>query len=175
MSIGRSPRSTTYLVHHLDANPLMVASDVTDAMGLKAPEISLSKFRWEQTQQHHNQALQSGFVQGIRNASLNPEGFGKYTMKNSFTKTYFQDLKLHTHNYAKLWPWIGKEIAADTGNFGVYTQWENFNPDSSGVIKYESLIDRTEAQGVINRNEALQVYTKSMMGEVNFFDSIKTI
>ncbi|WAR02171.1 hypothetical protein MAR_008729 [Mya arenaria] len=54
-----------------------------------------------------------------------------------------------------------------SGNFGVYTQWENFNPDSSGVIKYESLIDRTEAQGVINRNEALQVYTKSMMGELS--------
>ncbi|WAR02118.1 hypothetical protein MAR_008676 [Mya arenaria] len=68
-------------------------------------------------------------------------------------------------------------LTFEKGNFGVYTKWvqENFSPDSSGVTKYETLINNAEAQGVINRNEALEVYTKSMMGEVNFFDSIKTM
>ncbi|WAR02170.1 hypothetical protein MAR_008728 [Mya arenaria] len=239
MSIGRSPRSATHLVHHLDASPLMVAADVTDARGLKAPKTLLSEYLWQQTQQHHNQALQSGFVQGIRNASLNPEGFGGYMLQDSvfcykasnniaiaesnatdpfikhfLEKRYYHALfntwhiedasgiKLgqacaayiaHEHNVAmnlnsvyfvvalipcaKLWPWIGQQIAADTGNFGVYTKWvqENFSPDSSGVTKYETLINNAEAQGVINRNEALEIYRTSMMGEVNFFGSIKTI
>ncbi|XP_052798102.1 uncharacterized protein LOC128230119 [Mya arenaria] len=245
MSVGRSPRSATHLVHHLDASPFMVAADVTDAIGVQSPEILLSEYLWQQTQQYHNQALQTGFVQGIRNATLNPESFGGYMLQDSMFcyeasknidlaesnatdpiikqflqkrfqsyKDYFQSLfntwhivdasgiKLdqactayiaHEHDVAmnrnsvyfvvallpcaKLWPWIGQQIAADTGNFGVYTKWvqENFSPDSSGVTKYETLINNAEAQGVINRNEALEVYTKSMMGEVNFFGSIKTI
>ncbi|XP_052800069.1 uncharacterized protein LOC128231370 [Mya arenaria] len=245
MSVGRSPRSATHLVHHLDASPLMVAADVIDAISFKTTEILLSEYLWQQTQQYHIQALQSGFVHGIRSASLDPEGFGGFMLQDSvfcyeasnniaiaesnatdpFIKQFLQEkfqayqdyyqalihtwhienvsgIKLgqacsayiaHEHdvamNYnsvyfvvalipcAKLWPWIGQQIAADTGNFGVYTKWvqENFSPDSSGVTKYETLINNAEAQGVINRNEALEIYTKSMIGEVNFFSSIKTI
>ncbi|XP_052799156.1 uncharacterized protein LOC128230756 [Mya arenaria] len=182
MSIGRSPRSATHLVHHLDASTLMVAADVTDAISFKVTEILLSEYLWQQTQQYHNQALQSGFVQGIRNATLDPESFRGFMLQDSvfcyeaskniaiaesnttdpFIKQFLQEqfqayqdyyqalfntwhienvsgIKLgqacsayiaHEHEVAmhynsvyfvvalipcaKLWPWIGQQIAADT-------------------------------------------------------------
>ncbi|WAR02168.1 hypothetical protein MAR_008726 [Mya arenaria] len=220
MSVGRSPRSATHLVHHLDASPFMVAADVTDAIGVQSPEILLSEYLWQQTQQYHNQALQTGFVQGIRNATLNPESFGGYMLQDSmfcyeasknidlaesnatdpiikqFLQKRFQSYKDYFQSLFNTWhivdasgikldqactAYIAHEhdvaMNRNSGNFGVYTKWvqENFSPDSSGVTKYETLINNAEAQGVINRNEALEVYTKSMMGEVNFFGSIKTI
>ncbi|XP_052797733.1 uncharacterized protein LOC128229882 isoform X1 [Mya arenaria] len=75
---------------------------------------------------------------------------------------------------AKLWPWIGKQIKADTGNFGVYTEWvrENFDPNNHGSDKYETMINNAAAQGHIDKSQALKVYMNSMMGEVEFFNSI---
>ncbi|KAH3819073.1 uncharacterized protein LOC127831628 [Dreissena polymorpha] len=76
---------------------------------------------------------------------------------------------------AKLWPWIGQQINAIGGSFGVYDEWvkANFNPDSSGVEKYEKLINTAEQDGHIDRKIALDVYTASMKGEAGFFGSIK--
>ncbi|XP_052286866.1 uncharacterized protein LOC127882336 [Dreissena polymorpha] len=75
---------------------------------------------------------------------------------------------------AKLWPWIGEKIKAKVADFGVYTRWvkENFNPDSSAV-EYEKLINAAFDLGIITKEEALNVYEKSMKGEAEFFSSIK--
>ncbi|XP_052802120.1 uncharacterized protein LOC128232534 [Mya arenaria] len=75
---------------------------------------------------------------------------------------------------AKLWPWIGKQIKADTGNFGVYTEWvrENFDPNNHGSDKYETMLNNAAAQGHIDKSQALKVYMNSMIGEVEFFNSI---
>ena len=60
------------------------------------------------------------------------------------------------------------------GDFGVYTQWVryDFDPDMSSAAKYEALIDAAEQQGNIVRDTALQVYTASVMSEVEFFDDV---
>ncbi|XP_045192634.2 uncharacterized protein LOC123548979 [Mercenaria mercenaria] len=75
---------------------------------------------------------------------------------------------------ARLWPWLGGQIGADTGNFGVYNKWvtENLNPGSHGYEKYEAVINNAAEQGLIDSQMALQVYTRSMQGEVGFFSSV---
>jgi len=57
------------------------------------------------------------------------------------------------------------------GDSGVYTQWVryDFDPNISPAAKYEALIDAAYRQGNIVRDTALQVYTASVMSEVEFF------
>ncbi|XP_045192636.1 uncharacterized protein LOC123548980 [Mercenaria mercenaria] len=75
---------------------------------------------------------------------------------------------------ARLWPWLGGQIDAETRNFGVYSKWvtENLNPGSRGYEKYEAVINNAAEQGLIDSQKALQVYTRSMQGEVDFFSSV---
>jgi hypothetical protein len=60
------------------------------------------------------------------------------------------------------------------GNFGVYKKWvmENLDPDYHGYSKYEKVINAAFVEGRINLNVALDVYTRSMQGEVAFFSSV---
>ncbi|XP_045208400.2 uncharacterized protein LOC123560228 [Mercenaria mercenaria] len=79
---------------------------------------------------------------------------------------------------ARLWPWLGQQIGADSGKFGIYNKWvqENLNPSYTGYTTYEQVINEAFANGTITKEKALQVYGESMMGEVAFFNSVsKTI
>ncbi|XP_045193184.2 uncharacterized protein LOC123549293 [Mercenaria mercenaria] len=79
---------------------------------------------------------------------------------------------------ARLWPWLGQKIGADSGKFGIYNKWvqENLDPNYTGYTKYEKVINDAFTKGTITKEKALQVYGESMMGEVAFFNSVyKTI
>lgn len=61
--------------------------------------------------------------------------------------------------------------------FGVYTEWvnDNLDPNDTGAEKYEKLINNAETTGYLDRQQALEVYAKSMEGEAAFFESVKTV
>lgn len=241
-----SPRRVTEHAHHLAGSQLALryakeAALVKEKFGV----IPLSEYLWEATTNYRQEAYQSGFIQGLKKISLNPEGFGGYMIqdvaycysakesidiaanraKDSDVKTFLQkrsdsyksycaelfktwhidnpacvslsqsckDYVNHEKNVAtsydsiymiialipcaKLWPWLGQQIGAGEGNFGVYTDWVriNLNPDSSGVQKYEKIINDADKTGHITRDLALAVYKGSMKGEADFFSSISTM
>lgn len=60
------------------------------------------------------------------------------------------------------------------GDFGVYTHWvrNEFYPDMSPAAEYEAIINAAEQQRHIVRDTALQVYTSSMISEVEFFADV---
>ena len=75
---------------------------------------------------------------------------------------------------AKLWPWLGQQIGAKHGNFGVYTKWvsENLDPDDKGYEKWEQQAQWAYEAGKITAEKALDIFSTSMRNEANFFNSV---
>ncbi|XP_060552923.1 uncharacterized protein LOC132714159 [Ruditapes philippinarum] len=199
----------------------------------------IADYLWNESKSFQQAALNSAFVQGLKNVSLNPSDFGAYMIQdavymymskefidvavgktidpdlkqflqekaNSYESLYL-DLFKKWHiadprgiilgtgcqNYVnhlkdvvntkdpiylvvamipcvKLWPWLGDQIDADFGHFGVYTKWikEDFDPDYKGYKLYENMVNNVYKEGTVDKDEALVVYQASMKGEVDFF------
>ena len=71
----------------------------------------------------------------------------------------------------RLWPWLGKEMRKTSTNFGVYKEWidENFAEGSTTLEDFVNAHSDT-----IDWKTALDVYTKSMEGEYELFNSAAT-
>ena len=74
----------------------------------------------------------------------------------------------------KLWPWLGQQIGAMDGNFGVYTLWarENLDPESTGYKKYEQQVQWAYEAGTVTAEKALEIFSTTMRDEANFFNSV---
>lgn len=90
MATGRSPRSATHLVHHLESHHFLKPSVEVPKKDVQL----LSEYLWSQTTKYQEAALQSEYVQGLKNASLNPEGFGKVLLCFIFLKEKYIPFKL---------------------------------------------------------------------------------
>lgn len=75
----------------------------------------------------------------------------------------------------RLWPWIGQQINLQNHQYGVYTDWVNYNfdPTYDGYKKLEVMTNEFYAKGLIDKDKALHYYAKSIEGEAAFFDSVK--
>ncbi|OWF39039.1 uncharacterized protein LOC110465566 [Mizuhopecten yessoensis] len=73
----------------------------------------------------------------------------------------------------KLWPWLGQQL--QSANHGVYDDWfnSNFDPQYEGYKALDALVDAADVKQTISRNKALEVYTRCMLGEYEFFDSVQ--
>ncbi|XP_021377136.1 uncharacterized protein LOC110465551 isoform X2 [Mizuhopecten yessoensis] len=73
----------------------------------------------------------------------------------------------------KLWPWLGQQMSSF--DHGVYTEWYNayFDPQYDGYKALDIFVDEADASKTINRTKALQVFTRCMEGEYEFFNSVQ--
>lgn len=74
----------------------------------------------------------------------------------------------------KLWPWIGEQIGVGKKHFGIYNKWveENWDPNINVHLEFEKVANDAFINGKITKKKALDVYRKSMRGEVEFFNSV---
>ncbi|CAC5425770.1 unnamed protein product [Mytilus coruscus] len=74
----------------------------------------------------------------------------------------------------RLWPWIGQKLKEANHCFGAYTDWvnTNFKPTSEGYKKLEVLVNAALAKKKIEKQKALNIYSKCMNGEADFFGSV---
>ncbi|XP_052092445.1 uncharacterized protein LOC127728903 [Mytilus californianus] len=74
----------------------------------------------------------------------------------------------------RLWPWLGLALNTHPHQFGPYKDWvmKYFSPVYAGYHKFEDIANAGYVKGKINKDKALQIYTKSMDGEAVFFNSI---
>ncbi|XP_060080321.1 uncharacterized protein LOC132559715 isoform X2 [Ylistrum balloti] len=71
----------------------------------------------------------------------------------------------------KLWPWLGKQL--EQGDHGVYNEWyqNNFDPTYDGYKVLDAFVDDAAAQGTIDDVKAMEVFSRCMQGEYEFFNS----
>ncbi|VDI32425.1 Hypothetical predicted protein [Mytilus galloprovincialis] len=178
---------------------------------------------WTETKDTRTIALNTNFVQGVKDGMLHPTSFVAAKRaemcplkifldhESSSYKSYYEDLfdKWHIRDgkaielgkecqeyvdtvadvaskddayymlvalipCARLWPWLGQQLTAAKDNFGAYTDWvnSNFDPSSKGYKKLEVRVNAAFSNKQIDRNKALNIYSKCMTGEAGFFGSV---
>ncbi|KAH3774664.1 hypothetical protein DPMN_176050 [Dreissena polymorpha] len=84
MATGRSPRSKTHLADNLQDHEFVKLLLLLLLLHVRSYEcadrVKLSEYLWSATTKDQTAALESGFVQGIKNGTLNPEAFGNVLM-----------------------------------------------------------------------------------------------
>ncbi|XP_060076758.1 uncharacterized protein LOC132556368 [Ylistrum balloti] len=75
----------------------------------------------------------------------------------------------------KLWQWLGGKLKP--GNKGVYKNWydNNFDADNIEYKKLDAFVDVAVANMTIDRKIALDIYTRCMEGELEFFKAVKNM
>eukprot|EP00116_Pleurobrachia_bachei_P008153 sb/3468415/ len=75
---------------------------------------------------------------------------------------------------ARLWPWLGQKIGSGVVDFGIFTEWVEYNlyPYSTGYLKYQAIVDDGIRRGVVEFGTADKIYRESLGHEATFFNSV---